>query len=61
VALVWSGVARHDHHCLYRDEFSAIKQLSRALQVMSALRRLADSSRTSRHVRKVPILLQKVG
>src|SRR5258708_6129557 len=27
--------------------------------VMSALLRLTDSSRTSRHVRKVPILLQK--
>ncbi len=28
-------------------------------QAMSALHRIAESSRTSRHVQKVPILLQK--
>jgi hypothetical protein len=33
MALVRGGPASHDHHCLYRDEFSVIRRLARSLRL----------------------------
>jgi hypothetical protein len=62
----WELSARHPHK--RGDPGREVRQLAvafgaeilkKGVQSMSAFVRIADSSRTSRHVRFVPILLQK--